>query len=321
MLRMLPALFIGGMQLTIPADATAQHYSYITDRRFFSPGELAGYTFYPAQKKVLTGITKTIAPGKYAFGITYKHLYVTGEGIEGVYTIYSSQQRDYGFLLDIIHTRNARLRGYLKIIQNKYGMVESLVFRRSANEVESVFLIAPLPVEQREKEKEFFTDRGELAIPSVDRLWGQIVRPFMCVHQDSYLQERFSVSDSIEIAFLSGTEAEIREQLKSRYPMEQSSLAADLGSILSGNDRRPSKSTQYLYLDLRTGLHDSRMKSITFPIRKIIEKEDRNAGLTEERYRWEFITDSKEKITLFLNGDHTVSSFLIGNDLFLMRGF
>lgn len=308
-------------QLVCPLDATAQQYSYVTDRRFFTPGDLIGYTFHPAQKVALTGATEKVPPGSYAFGITYKHLYVTGEGIEGVYNIDASRQHDFGIQLDITHARNARLRGYLKIIQNKYGMVESLVFRRAASDVESVFHIAPLPAGQRDAEKEFFTDRGELAIPSVEQLWGHVIRPFMCIHQDSYLQERFSVSDSIEIAFLSGTEAEIREIRKSRKGMDSASLAEDPGSFLPGNDRRQTKSAQYLYLDLRAGLHDSRLKSVAYPIRKILEKEDRNAGLTQERYRWDILSDSKERITLFLNGDHTVSSLQIGNSLYLMRGF
>ena len=61
--------------------------------------------------------------------------------------------------------------------------------------------------------------------------------------------------------------------------------------------------------------------SSKYPIRRINEKEDESAGMHEERFLWECVNDKKEIINVYLNGDHTISTIVIGDKKYLMRGF
>lgn len=311
-------------------------YTYIGDRRFYETTDLVGYEFFPSMKEEPGNEQEEIEPGAYTFVTSFSNLYVKGKGIEGVYNINNIQPEEYGFKLALMNARDARLQGHLKIIQNKYGMVESLIFKRATAEPEIIFYLPAIPTKLRDQEKAYFTDRGELVIPSLDSVWNKTIVPFLLLHKDANAQQRLRMGDSTSIALVKRIKAEEKGRKKSKAVegAADSLLSAAPGSALSSNDKapdslgaqaaKPKVEEEYFVVLNITLLHEdgtARRERREYPVRRTAEREDKNAGQMEERYRWEFITDSKEKITLFLNGDHSVSSVSIGDKLFLMRGF
>lgn len=311
-------------------------YSYIGDRRFYEPDDLVGYEFRPSMKEEADNRQEEIAPGTFSFAISFSNLYVKGRDIEGVYNINNIHPEEYGFKLLLMNARNARLQGHLKIIQNKYGMVESLIFKRSPMEPETIFYLPAIPGKLKDQEKSYFTDRGELMVSAVDSIWNKKIYPFLLIHKDVNVQQRLRMGDSTNIAFLRRVKVEEKDRKKAKarempadtlLPTEAdpvSPLAGSKPDSLENHDKKVKVQEEYLVSLNATIQHEDgtdRRVTWEYPVRKVVEKEDKNAGQMEERYRWEFTTDDKEKITLFLNGDHSVSSMSIGDKVFLMRGF
>ena len=57
-----------------------------------------------------------------------------------------------------------------------------------------------------------------------------------------------------------------------------------------------------------------------FPVKKVTEREDENAGPKEDRYQLEFALKKGNPIYIYLTGKRTISSVEIGEETFLMRG-
>jgi hypothetical protein len=320
--------------------AQAQH-SYISDRRFFAPDELIGYDFKPAMKEVPNEKQEDLEAGEYSFGITHSNLYVKGEGLEGVYNINNMQPEDYGFKLTLMNARDARLQGHLKVILNKYSMVETLIFKRSPTDKETIFYLPAIPSQVKEQEKAFFTDRGEMAIAHPDSIWGKKFHPFLRIHTNDRVQERLRMKDSTTISFIEEItieEKEVKKKKKdSATPAAADSLAVDVAAALlpapvgqadsaaaASPDKKVKITKQYFvversFVQFEDGLRED--KTWKYPVKRISDKEDKFAGEQEERFQWEFVNDKKDKIILYLNGDHTVSSMLINDKRYLMRGF
>ena len=324
----------------------AQHYTYITDRRFFEPAEMIGYDFKPGAMEIPNETKRDIDPGEYSFGITANNLYIKGEGIQGVYNINNMQPADFGFKILLMNARDARLQGHLKVIQNKYGMVEALIFKRSTNDKEIIFYLLPISGDLMEKEKEYFTDRGELAIEDKDSIWGTTVRPFHIMHLRENVQQRLQMADSTYFTFteeISIEEKEVKKKNKKdnlTITEENASqeITAELPSAQAQSDEAGSndslavnapeikvKITKEYFLTVYSSfINDMGVKeqvSSKYPIRRINEKEDESAGMHEERFLWECVNDKKEIINVYLNGDHTISTIVIGDKKYLMRGF
>lgn len=320
-------------------------YSYVNDRRFYEPNDLIGYDFKPAKMEVPNEWDQDLAPGEYSFGISFNHLYVKGGDIEGVYNINNIQPVDYGFKLLLMNARDARLQGHLKVIQNKYGMVEALIFKRSPDDKEIIFYQTAITEKLKEQEREYFTDRGELVIEEQDSLWGKTIYPFLIIHEDAKVQQRLRAKDSLGITFVEEITIEEKEvkKKKSKKGEEESSgpdsmLLDSLGIDLAELDSAtldsllavdlPEKKIKIIkeyfvvidsYLEYEGGIRER--KQVKFPIKKVVEREDEEAALQEERYQWEFVNDKKELIHLYINGDHTVSTMQVGEKKYLMRGF
>jgi hypothetical protein len=309
--------------------AQAQH-SYISDRRFFAPDELIGYDFKPAIKEVPNERQEDLEPGEYSFGITHTNLYVKGEGLEGVYNINNMQPEDFGFKLTLMNARDARLQGHLKVILNKYGMVETLIFKRAPTDKETIFYLPAIPAKIKEAEKAYFTDRGELVFEHPDSIWGKKFYPFYRIHTLDRVQERLRIKDSTSVSFVE--EITIEEKDSKKKKKENAAPAADslstevvaVAADSSLGDKKV-KITKQHYVVLRSIVQyeDGTLEDKTWkhPVKRISEKEDGQAGEQEERFQWEFVNDKKQKIVLYLNGDHTVSSMIIDDKKYLMRGF
>ncbi len=315
-------------------------YSYITDRRFYEPDDFVGYDFKPSVMEIPNQKKQDLDPGEFSFGITFNNLYVKGGDIQGVYNINNIHPEDYGYKLLLMNARDARLQGHLKIIQNKYGMVEMLVFKRSPDDKEVIFYLPLIPERLKEQEKAYFTDRGELVIEESDSLWGKKFYPFFRIHNDAKVQERLQMRDSASISFLETITIEEKDKKKKKskgepeladvaidtIPAVMDSLThfADSTELISDPDKKVKIIKEYFVIvrsivQYEDGLRED--KTWKYPIRRVSEKEDKKAGLQEERYLWEFINDKKELIQLYLNGDHTVSSMHIGEKTYQMRGF
>jgi hypothetical protein len=326
--------------LTLATLAKTQSYSFINDRRFYEPNDLIGYDFKPAGMEIKDELEQELAAGEYSFGITMNNLYVKGGDIEGVYNINNIHPEEYGFKLALMNARDARLQGHLKVILNKYAMVELLIFKRSPDEKEIIFYQTPIGKARLEQEKAFFTDRGELPLLDKDSIWGESIRPFHIIHEDARVQQRLEMIDSFTISFIE--ETRIVEKEKKRSKRDKERLASDtlafdslgidlmlldsaaLDSILSSPEIKVKIVTEYFveissFQEYDDGVR--RSKSWRYPVKKIVEREDESAGPMEERYQWEFVTDKKEVVQLYLNGDHTVSTMQIGPKKYLMRGF
>lgn len=326
--------------LCVATFAKAQQYTFIQDRRFFVSSDLIGYDFKPAQMEIQNEFQEEISAGEYSFGITQNHLYVKGGDIQGVYNINNIQPEDYGFKLSLMNARDARLQGHLKVILNKFSMVEVIIFKRSPDEKEIIFYLTPISKKLRDTEKAYFTDRGETILTGQDSLWGKSIQPFLIIHEDERVQQRMRMEDSLSILFVE--EIKIVEKEKKRSKKEKAQMLADstamdsIGIVLEEMDsvaldsflNLPDvkvKITKEYYVVVRSNLKyldgSRQIETVKYPVKKVQEKEDETAGPMQERYLWEFVNDKKELVQLFLNGDHSVSTMQVGPKKYLMRGF
>ncbi len=318
--------------LTVSTFLHAQ-YSHISDRRFFEPNELVGYDFKPGAMEIRGEMEKRLGPGEYSFGITFNNLFVKGEGIQGVYNINNMMPQEYGFKLLLMNARDARLQGHLKVILNKYSMVEALIFKRSPDDKEIIFYQLPLTKEKKGQEKAYFTDRGETIVEHKDSIWGTEIHPFLIVHESEKVQQRLQMADSTYISFTEEVTIVEKEIKKKGKKGKQEATANEEGTApetqtdTTLNDAPEVKVkitkehfiTVFSYIKNADGAREIISKK--YPVKRVVEKEDESAGMQEERFLWEFINDKKERINLYLNGDRTISSMEIGDKKYMMRGF
>jgi len=319
--------------LTFAKIADAQ-YTYITDRRFFDPTDLIGYDFRPDRMEIPDEMEDEISAGDYSFGISFNNLFVEGENIKGVYNINNISPTDYGYKLLLMNARDARLQGHLKVILNKYAMVELLIFKRSPDEKEIIFYLPPIPKKLQQQERGYFTDRGEMLVEDPDSLWGQKIIPFHRIYTDQNIQQPLSMRDSTNISFVK--EVTVEEKIKKTKPVKKKKkeknkeeevsmeevMNAEVDTVVV--EKKVKIITKY-YVILRSILtyDDGTQEDKTwkFETKKVNTRQDDNAKLDEEKYEWEFVTEKGEEIKLYLNGDNTISTMNIGNQRYLMRGF
>ena len=267
-------------------------------------------------------------------GISFNNLYVEGEGITGVYNINNIQPSEYGYKLLLMNARDARLQGHLKVILNKYAMVEALIFRRAPQEPEIIFYMGPISTKLNKMEREYFTNKGELIIEEIDSLWGKKIYPFIRIHLDRNIQEPLEMGDSTSITFIKQITFEEKEPKKSKNKKmemvteettEAENNTAEVATEREELTEKKVKIIKQYFLEIRSILQydDGLRKDETerYELKKVVEREDKYAKMEEERYQIEMHNQKGDKIYLYLTGDRTVSTFEIGNRLFLMRGF
>ncbi len=176
------------------------HYSYITDRRFWAPDMLYGYSFKPNIKETLDGDKQKLKAGSYSFTYSGNYLYVKGGNVEGVYSVNNVMPSEYGYKMNLMNARDPSIQGHLKIILNDVAQVEALVLKRSRKEQEIIFHLPVLPSDRKKRETKYFTDLGDFEIEDTDSLWGEKIYPFLVEHGD--VQYRFQAGDSTYIEFI-----------------------------------------------------------------------------------------------------------------------
>ncbi|MCR9287192.1 hypothetical protein OAF63_05225 [Saprospiraceae bacterium] len=330
----------------------AQHgYTYISDRRFFSPEDLVGYDFKPDRMEVPNVSEKNLTPGEYSFGVNFNNLFIEGEGIRGVFNINNISPTEYGFKLLLINARDARLQGHLKIIQNKWGMVEALIYKRSPTDKETIFYLPPIPGKLNTQERDYFTDRGELVIEHTDSLWGKTFYPFFRIHLEKNIQEPLEISDSTSVTFIRTITLELKEKEKKKKEKKNREIEVLTEDAVQDTLEQTTETEEYSFIDGQEissseekHVDQSKYKIIkkyavevrsilqyedgtkedkkwNYPIRKVVEREDELAKMDEERFQIDISSDKGKQIYLYLTGDKTVSTFEFNNQLFLMRGF
>lgn len=304
-------------------------FSYISDRRFYGPETLIGYDFRPESFEIPEEQEETKFPsGKYSFGITQNNLYVAGPEIEGVYNINEINTTEYGFFIKIINARDARLQGHLKLIINQRAEVEALIFKRSPQEKEMVFYQKVIPDRILAMEKAYFSDWGEVYVMDKDSIWGTQVKPFFCVHSGGQtVQERLHPSDSTMITFveeiiidekvkLKESEEEIQEMVEGEVVTTDTTVVDTIVNI---------KETIIHKLLVRSFVQytDGTVEDVTdvYEIKKMVEREDEEAGKFDERFQIELVCPKEENLYLYLSGERTISSIEIGNKVYQVRGY
>lgn len=188
------------ISLSVSAQET---YSYINERIFKDPTDLIGYNFKPFKMEVPGDYDPTmIEAGNYSFGVTRSRLYVNGgRDIAGLYEINNIDPTNYGYRILLLNPRNPSDRGHLKVILNKYGEAEAVVFKRESKAQEIIFHLPGAKKSDLTQEKEYFTDLGEMTLEHSDSLWGEQYFPYIRVDQKASIQGRIYEADSTSISF------------------------------------------------------------------------------------------------------------------------
>ena len=307
-------------------------YTYVSDRRFPDVEDLIGYDFRPEIIEIPRVSEEKFRPGEYSFGITLGKLFVEGSDIQGVYQLNNINTTEYGYLLTTVNARNALLTGHLKVILNRYAEVEALIFRRSTDDTEIIFHQARLPEKLESIEEPYFTDRGEIVVEQIDSLWGKQFFPFFRIHSNPKIQERLQVNDSTSVSFVE--EVQYLEKKSGRKKREEGpQLTGDSLQLFADSLRLADPATfDELFKEERTytivlrsiltyddgGRAD---KTWEYPIKKVVEMEDAQAGPDDDRYRLEFDSAKAEVIYLYLTGNRTISWLQIDDKHYLVRGY
>ncbi|MBK6619513.1 MAG: hypothetical protein IPG32_01010 [Saprospirales bacterium] len=308
---------LASILLLLPFFASSQRdYTYVSDRVFFNQEMLMGYDFRPYQVEIPDKTDRNLSPGEYSFGVTRTHLYVEGPEIKGVYQISSINPTEYGYILQTINARDARLSGHLKVILNQWSQAEAVIFRRSPDEAEMIFYLAVIPEKLRKSEAPFFTDWDEYVISHPDSLWGKSIRPFFRVHAESGVQERLQMADSTTISF----QEVITIEEKTKQVASTDSLATSDSTIVI-----KSKEIREYFVVVRSILQyddgTKEDKTEKFQIKKVVEREFKTPRMNEERFEWELATAKGDPVFLYLNARYAVASIKIDGKVYQVRGY
>lgn len=312
-------------------------YSYVADRRFKDPTDLLGFNFRPFEKEIKGSSKSEIAPGAVTFGITRQNLFVEGDNIAGVYNINNINPTEFGFKLLLLDARNPAEQGHLKVILNGGKQAVALVFKKGTKSPEIIFHIADLPEELGKKEAQFFTDKGELLIENKDSLWGKNILPFLRLHQNSGIQERLLMSDSMRLYFYetveiidktkkkkeSGKKAEAAQKVENQEVATDSLAIAAVDSLAP--DPKKIKIVKRHFVRVK-GLYkyedgSQQLKSEDFEIKNVAWREDKRAINPDDHFLVEIELDKHTPILLFLNDRQRVSYLEIDDLRYLMRGY
>ncbi len=190
-------LFIGVFSAV---SAQKYQYSYISDRKFFSPDDLIGYTFLPSEKEYTDGDKDEINAGEVIFAITPQGVRISGGEYEGMYNAVSINSAKYGFIMKLMDARNPTEQGHIKFILDSKSNVDALVFKKNKDKPEVIFYQEQINDRTKKGDKKYFTDRKEMRVVNADSIWNQKILPFLRVSQRE--QDRIVPADSVYIEFV-----------------------------------------------------------------------------------------------------------------------
>ena len=319
------------------------YYSYMTDRRFFDPTDLVGYYFNPDFLEIPDKeVKRELKAGSYSFGIGPGNLYVYGGDIKGLYNVNQINTTDFGFQLLLLDTYNPGKKGHLKVVLNRYGEVEALIFRRSQNEPEMIFFLPILPEQVDERETAYFTDLREAVVPHPDSLYGMSFRPFLRIQNNPRLQQRLQPADSTYISFVEEVEVIEKVKKKGKLKAEEKAEAEEeqekneveipyegeyvIDSLLPDSTvlEIKRKIVRHYFVEVHGMVknEDGTLEKKVWrdEIKKVAEKVDEAAAGMEEKYLIEILTEKGDEYSLFLTAERTFSSFEHRDQVFFARG-
>ncbi len=334
MKNLLPLLLLFLFQ---QAASAQKSLTYISDRRFKDPTDLLGFNFRPTQKELKGSQPVDLAPGSVSFGVTRQNLFVEGDGIGGMYNINNINPTEFGFKLLLLDARNPAEQGHLKVILNSGKQCQALVFKKGTRSPEIIFHIAELPEELGKKESKFFTDRGELFVANEDSLMGRSIQPFIRLHEQTGIQERLMMGDSMRISFFETVDSifskpkkpskkEAAKKAEAAQKVESEQVATDsLAADSSAVGARKVKIVRRHFLRVKGNYKfedgSQQLKTEDFEIKHLAWREDKRAVSPDDRFLIEIELEKHAPVLLFLSDRQTVSYLEIDDLRYLMRGY
>ncbi len=318
-------------------------FTYIEDRVFNTYNDMVGYNFVPKKMEIPHEYDEDLSAGEYSFGITRANLYVDGGELKGVYNINNSDQQDYGYKLTLMNARDPTSQGHLKIIVNKNKNVDALIFKKDRKDKEIIFFLSETPERLMDREEKYFTDKQEIKLEETDSIWNQTIRPFFVIENN--FQDRLEVNDSTSIQFIETIKItekkkrvkkkkkkkkdEAEELTEEELMMEEDRMAMKALGLEEAEDEDPKENIKlkidksyFIEIKQKVKFDNGTVedKVWTYPIKKVIEREDEHAEPGQNRFELEFTTNKGDQIYLYLTHKRTISSMQFIGRKFLMRG-
>lgn len=318
---MKPLLTIIILALTTICFGQKKHHSYVSDREFYEPADLIGYIFRPDTYEVPYQEKRPIRPGDYVFSITRNKLYVEGDTeIKGTYALNNIEPAAYGYKLLLMNAHNPAEQGHLKVVINDQRQVDALIFRRSHEHREIIYFQAKKSANLEQQEAAYFTDTGELIIPSVDDFWGHSFHPFFRKFQ-SGLNERIYPADSVKINFVRQKVTAPQLFSESGQPIAQT-VSMDDAFVSKGKKAKKVAYEEFVelrsYVTYDTGFRD--VKVWKYPINKIQQQAEKT-GINGERQLYYKIDIKKaEPLYVYVSEDRAIQAIDIEGIIYSPRG-
>jgi len=184
-------------------------YTYVTDRQFHQAEELYGYTLVPNEWEDSSGSHGKLNPGDVTFSITRGYLIVQGGDAAGSYGV-NRIERENGRVLRIhtLDSKDPSKQGSLKVILDDNKNVDAYIFRRSRNHDEIIYYQAGLSKAQKQKDRDFFTDKNELVFSDDTEIWGNTIRPHFVLARGK--SNRLYIKDDVSMEFIEEVEVKIK---------------------------------------------------------------------------------------------------------------
>lgn len=194
------------ISLTVVAQT---NYTYVTDRQFIEPNELYGYTLVPNEWEDASGSHGKLRPGEIAFSITRGYLMVKGGEAAGSYGISRIEKESKRIMkVHTLDSKDPSKQGSLKIVFDDNQNIDAYIFRRSRNHDEIIYYQAGLSSSQKQKDKQFFTNRNQLVFEDDSQIWGNTIRPHFVLTRSKC--NRLYIKDDVSIEFIE--DIEIKEK-------------------------------------------------------------------------------------------------------------
>lgn len=295
--------YLSILLLLLPIMVQAQHYTYVSDRKFQASSDLLGYTFMPAyivhsnENDPENSEEVSIEIGAFSFGVSQNYLYIEGKDIEGVYSINSINPSDYGYIISTMNARNPTIQGHLKIVLDNMNQVTGLIFKMSNDSEEMIFKQEEIPESVNKEESEYFTNAENAAV-TTDIIWNRTFKPFIRIDEK---QQRLRIEDSVKIVVTRDTII-IKKKKREKVEVKRFITISYKGFDDKGN--RTNYEQQY-------------------EIKYLKERQNRDPKATADKYLIEIeVKGLKGKyIYFYLNEKRAVSKIELGPNYFLIRGY
>lgn len=306
--------------LSTPSLKAQNAYSYVSDRSFKQITDIIGWQFVPSQEEVRGNYKNSLKAGDITFGITMNNLYVTGKNIQGVYSINNMIPTNFGFQLQLMNANNPTLQGHLKIALDNNRCAYGLLFKRSPKEPEILFELPDIPKQVEERDKEYFSDKGEVIIPHIDSLWTKSFRPFYSFNSENRIQRRLQSIDDVYFTFSMKTT--IIDKSKKKDKDKPPTAAAD--TVKTDPSKIKIVKEYFVKVHFKNKLQNNEIEEKTqdYTIEKFEWREDNRApAAAPDRFQITFKIKGGSEMALYMDGNKAISFIDLDGFRYAVRGF